>query len=234
MIKKSEYGSIGGGIVVVGVMVMIVAMLFDAKFEINLRDAPIAEPPPAVRVYMPMDCVVDVSNWMVDGQRSYGRGVVVNYGGETFVLTSSMIFTHGGEIMINRDVDSNSRVAYAAEIIHRSDDWGLVALDCSLEGAPAIEINEFPNHPPNGRVLVGEHTVNTLEYLNDNWVLLDGGLPPEATGMPTENAGGLVGIIVGLNRANQEQAIMVGNRAIREFVDQLTYIEAPLPLRAEQ
>jgi hypothetical protein len=168
-----------------------------------------------------MDCVVDVSNWMEDGQRSYGRGVVVNYGGETFILTSSMIFTHDGDIMINRDIDSNSTLPCAASIIHQNDIWGLVALDCYLEGVPSVEINEYPNHPPGTTATVGTWgEVNTLEYISDDWVLLDGNLPSEATGMPVEDKGGLVGIVVGLNRVDKTQSIMVGNRAIKEFCNQ--------------
>ena len=232
MIKQSRYGKIGGVIAIVGLMVMVMAMLFNADLEINLWDAPLAEPPPMVeRVYTPSECVVDVSNWTAEGQRSYGRGVVVNYGGETFVLTSHMIFTHEGYIVVNAEDATGYRVGYAASIIHQSDVWGLVALECSLlEGTPSITLNAYPNHPPGTTATVGTWgEVNTLEYINDDWVLLDGSLPAIATGMPVENRGGLVGIIVGLNRVDKTQSIMVGNRAIKEFCNQAILMDVRPP-----
>ncbi len=226
MSRQPYHREIIVGIVVLGVAWMIV--LFNIHSETVTLDTPEIEYPPPMIVYdyTPSECVVDVSNYTPDGQRSYGQGVIVKDRGKTFVLTSSMIFTHEGDIMINHDVDSNTRrVACDATIIHQNDNWGLVALDYYFEGAPSIEINEFPNHPTDAQVLIGDQTVNTLKYMNDDWVILDGNLPPEATGMPAENDGELVGIIVGLNKANQKQAIMVGNRAIKEFVYQISLID---------
>ena len=209
-------------------LVMVVLALFqshsDPEVDALRYELKFPESPPVERVYTPSECVVEVSNYMSDGRRSHGRGVIVKDHGKTFVLTSSMIFTHEGEIAVDY-----VNVRYTAEIINQNDVWGLVALECSfMEGTRYTKINEFPNHPPDTQVLVGNWgEVNVLEYANDDWVILDGNLPAGATGMPTENAGGLVGIIVGLNRANVKQAIMVGNRAIREFTKQVTHMETP-------
>lgn len=201
---------------VIIIIISIITMLYQPPVD-QVQPLPTPELPIA-HIYTPSECMVEVSNHLKNGSRPYGKGVIVEHNGMTFVLTSSMIFTHNGEITIDY-----RNVRYAAEIIHDSEVWGLTALKCSLlSDTPSIEINDYPNHPPDTQVVVGNWgEVNTLEYMNDDWVIVDGNLPASATGMPTENAGELVGIIIGLNRANMKQAIMVGNRAIREFCDQV-------------
>ncbi len=169
------------------------------------------------------ECTLDVSNYRSDGSRSYGQGVVVQYEDETFVLTSTMIFTHGGDITVG-----TGRFIFTATISHRDDELGLVALKCDLrKGTSSANITEFPSIPPGVLVQAGENEVNTLEYMNDYWVILDGSFPADVTGLPVSQNGELVGIIVGLNRANMKQAIMVSNRGIREFVDELTRPDPP-------
>jgi len=169
------------------------------------------------------DCTVEVSNYKEDGSRSYGQGVVVQHQGDTFVLTSTMIFTHAGDITVGE-----GRFTFDAEISHRDEDLGLVALKCDLrEGSSYVTITDFPSIPPDVLVQVGENEVNTLEYMNDEWVMLDGGFPVDTTGAPVSQNGDLVGIIVGLNRVNTEQAIMVGNHGIQTFVEDMFRPEQP-------
>jgi hypothetical protein len=190
-----------------------------SEVAIETQDVANTSPPPAI-VYTSAisDCTLEVSNYLPDGRRSYGHGVVLQHNGETFVLTSTMIFTHEGDITVGK-----GRFTYTAEIACQDDDLGLVALKCNLrEGTSSVEVTDLPSIPPGVAVQVDEGEVNTLEYMNDYWVMLDGSLSVEATGMPVVQDNELVGIIVGLNRVNTKQAIMVGNQGIREFVDELT------------
>ncbi len=230
-------GDIEGFAIGLAIIVCIVVpcrIMFDIWHDKEVDSSqPPASPSQVERVYTPSEAMVEVSNYTPNGHKSYGKGVVVKNNGKTFILTSSMIFTHEGQIMVNRD--RRDRIACAATIIHQNDVWGLVALDCYLEGSPFVELNYDPNIPPDVQVFVGNlYTADTLEYINDDWVLLNNNLPPKATGMPVAcYYNGLVGVIVGLNSANQEQAIMVGNRALTEFCDQVVRMDAPLPLETE-
>lgn len=216
------------GVVVVALVAFLVMVVLSLIQSHSDPEADLSSPdPPIERVYTPSEATVEVSNYMPDGSRSYGKGVIVKHDGTTFVLTSSMIFTHKGQITVDY-----VNIRYTADIIHQNDVWGLVALECPfMEGTRTTKINEFPNHPPGAQVVVGDWgEVNTLEYINDDWVILDGNLPVSSTGMPTENDGELVGVIIGLNRVNVKQAIMVGNRAIKEFILQISLIDDAPPV----
>lgn len=185
--------------------------------EVDLLDPA----PQVVRVYTPSEATVEVSAYFGD-QRAYGKGIIVQRNGQKFVLTSSMIF--------NKDVDwitvETVEWTSMAEVLHQNDVWGLVALECCLPAAPFIELNDDPNIPPRVSVGINGWSASTLEYINYDWVLL-GDLPEDCTGCPVTQNGYVVGIVVGMNQINRDQAIMVGNRALKEFCDQATLIDAP-------
>jgi hypothetical protein len=178
------------------------------------------EPPPAVyledRVYTPSEATVEVSAYF-NGLRTYGKGIVIRHSDRTFVLTSSMIVAVAFD-KLEVKVEGET---YNAYFIDRNDSFGLVALECEL-GIPFVELNGDPNIPPLVPVGINGWSAWTLEYINDDWVLL-GDLPEgeDCTGKPVVQNGELIGIIVGMNRINRDQAIMVGNRALNEFVKTL-------------
>jgi hypothetical protein len=136
-----------------------------------------------------------------------------------------MIFTEWGDITVKW-----GEMTYEAEPIYINRELGLVALQ--IDGlVPTVELNFDPSIPPGIPVVVGGREVNTLEYINDDWVLLDGSLPIHHTGMPVTQNGEIIGIIVGLNIANQEQSIMASNHALNVFANQVSMLEVPpLPI----
>ncbi len=206
-------------------LVLVVFSLLQPHSDPEPVELKCPTPPPVERVYTPSEAMVKVSVYQ-DGQRSYGHGTIVHHNDQIFVLTSSMLFTKDRDsIIIDQDEHS-----FGAEILYKNDVWGLVALDCPLieMNIPFVELNGDPNIPPGVPVSVGDlYIANTLEYINDDWVLLDNSLPPKATGMPVTQNDALVGVVVGINRINMEQAIMVGNRALKKFCDEATLMNAP-------
>ena len=193
------------------------------------KEAPAIDyPPPQIkRVYTPSEATVDVSAYF-NGQRSYGKGIIVRRNGQMFVLTSSMI--------LNEDVECiavETEWTSTAVVLHQNNVWGLVALECHLPAnTPFVELNDDPNIPPLVQVVIDGLSASTLKYINDDWVLL-GDLPEDRTGCPVVQNDYIVGIVVGMNQINRDQAIMVGNRALKEFCDQATLIDiAPIDPRS--
>jgi hypothetical protein len=210
VIKILGWGQIIGGIIIMVVLIIMMAM------EATTPPSP---PPLSMHVYTPSECVIEVSNYLPDGRQTSGKGIVLDCNGEFIILTSSMIFTHEGEYRVGN---------CKAELIHQNDVWGLIALRCFLKkGTAAISLNETPNLLLGTQAWSGENVVQVLEYLNDDWIILTGNLLAEDTGMPVEQGRDLVGIIIGLNCIDTQQAIMVSIHAIREFVNQVILIDAP-------
>lgn len=207
------------GIVIVAsvaFLVMVVLSLLQHHKEADLG------PTPVERVYTPYEATVEVSAYF-DEQRSYGYGIVVRHDGQMFVLTSSMIFPKDVECIAVAMPECTSM----AEILHQNDICGLVALDCGFPAnTPFVELNGDPNLPPGVPVEINKWPASTLEYINNDWALL-GDISEDCTGHPVTQNGYVVGIVVGMNRINQDQAIMVGNRALKEFCDQTTLMDAP-------
>lgn len=212
-----------GGIAT-GLAIFLVAVLSLPQSHSDPEvDLVLPQPPPVERVYTPSEATVEVSAYF-DGQRAYGRGIVVRHNDQMFVLTSSMISSEKTDSIIVGG-------EYVAEVLHQNNIWGLLALDCFIgAGTPFVELNDDPNIPPLVQVGVNGWPASTLEYINDDWVLL-GDIPEEdCTGCPVTQNGYVVGIVVGINRINRDQAIMVGNRALKAFCDEATLMNAPLPL----
>jgi len=197
-------------------------MMYDIHRDKEVILEKISPPPPIEHVYTPSEATVEVSAYF-DGQRSYGKGIVVRRNGQMFVLTSSMIFNEDvGYITVEM-----AGITPTAEIFHQNDVWGLIALRCHLTNTPSIELNDDPNIPSLVPVGIKGLSATTLEYINYDWVLLGDLLEEDCTGCPVTQNGYVVGIVVGMNRINQNQAIMVGNRALKEFCDQATLMDAP-------
>jgi hypothetical protein len=204
----------GAFVFVIGAIgVLVTTMMYEA-----FTSPP--EPPPATyqedRVYTPSEATVEVSAYF-DGLRTYGKGIVIRHNDRMFVLTSSMIVA----VAFDRLEVKMEGETYNAYFIDRNDSFGLVALECEL-GTPFVELNDDPNIPPFVQVGVNGWPASTLEYINGDWALL-GDLPEgeDCTGQPVVQNGELVGIVVGMNRINRDQAIAVGNRALNEFADSL-------------
>jgi len=215
-------------VAVVVAVVMICFALYDTHRDKEVvPDELLCFVPKVERVYTPSEATVEVSAYF-DGQRSYGKGIIVRRNGQMFVLTSSMIFPKKTDsIIVGKE--------YVAEILHQNNIWGLTALDCFIAaGAPFIELNDDPNIPPLIPVGINGWSASTLEYINDDWVLLDDLPEEDCTGCPVVQNGYVVGIVVGINRINRDQAIMVGNRALKEFCDQATLMNAPPVLEMPQ
>jgi len=188
----------------------------------NITDGP----PPAIfnpvqidNSPTPADCVVHVSAWN-GNKRTYGYGVVVTHEGETFVLTSAMIFTEDYEVVTVDTKDTSQEV----EMKYKSEVVGLVALT-GVEGLPSIDTNVDPTIPPDVEVMVGTRLAMTAERLNDYWIVLDRELPRDSAGMPVNHFGSLVGVVVGLCSDNT-QAIMCGNAGLKWFCDKVNELEA--------
>jgi len=235
MSKKRICERIGITLAIIGFILAVVVMLFDShgyfddfkREHLNIRNAPAIEyPAPSIqRIYTAAEATVEVSAYF-DGKRSYGHGIVVRRNDQMFVLTSSMIFNEDVEY-ITVDIAGWTCIT---EVLHQNDVWGLVALEYYLlEDVPFIELNDDPNIPPLVVVGIKGVSATTLGYVNDDWVML-GDIPEEdCTGCPVTQNGDVVGIIVGVNRGNRNQAFMVGNRALKEFCDQATLMDiAPI------
>jgi hypothetical protein len=160
----------------------------------------------------PFDCTVAVSAYQGD-QRYYGHGVVVTHKGETFVVTSWMIFAEERDFITVGTGDTSQEV----EVLYKDADHGLVAL--TIKADWSVELNDDPNIPPEVEVFVGTKAVNTAEYIDEYWIVLDGELPIDTAGVPVTNWSRLVGVVVGRCVGDDTQAIMCGNRGLREFCD---------------
>ncbi len=229
-------------IVIVMVMVMVIVMVL-ALFQAHSDpEADSGQPVDAIVdatvdaivaiecVYTPSEATVEVSAYFCD-REAYGKGIIVRRYGQMFVLTSSMIFTKGTDKGI---VVTEGSHTYDGTIIHQNDIFGLVALECSLRvDTPFIELNDDPTIPPFVQVGINGWLASTLEHIDD-WVLL-GDIPEEdCTGCPVTQNGYVVGIVVGTNRTNCNQMIMAGNRVLKEFCDQVVFVDdAPLVLEVE-
>jgi len=225
VVKPLTVGRATTAFIALAFVAMLGVMLCDELKYVPV-DSPPVGPPPAVYVYTPNECVVGVSAYF-DDQRSHGKGIVIRHNGRMIVLTSSMIF--------NKDVEYITvpwrEWTFMAEILHQNNVWGLVALECGLPmNTPCVELNDDPNIPPLVPVEINGWSASTLEYINDDWVILED-LPEgeDCTGSPVIQNGALVGIIIGMNRIDQDQAIMVGNQALKAFCDQATsvWMDAP-------
>lgn len=172
-------------------------------------------PPPTIcydGLDTPENCVVTVSAFHGD-LRSYGHGVVVNYGGETFVLTSTMIFTEECDfVTIERE-----GVSQEVQVAYKDENIGLVALTGFVD-YPSTSLNKAPSIPPGIEVVVGSFDSRTAEYIDEYWVVLDGELPADTAGMPvTTDNGQLLGVIVGRCSDGSPQSIMCANYGLLEF-----------------
>ena len=168
-----------------------------------------------------IDCVVEVSAYHGD-KRSYGYGVVVTHGGDTFVLTSTMLFTEECDfVTITKD-----GIEIEVEAPYKNTAAGLVALTGDIS-YPSIRLNDYPNIPPGVAVKVVGWLSNvyTAEHLNEYWILLDAKLPVDSAGMPVMQNHQLVGVIVGICITDDTQAIMCGNYGLKEFCDQVNVLE---------
>ena len=216
----------GAIVFALGALLTLMGMVF---YDIYLGEEVRSMPPPVDRVYTPFEATVEVSAYF-DEQRSYGYGIVVRHNGQMFVLTSSMIFNEDVEYITVGMTEWSAR----AEVLHQNDVWGLVALECCfMSTVPFVELNDDPNLPPGVPVEINTLTASTLEYINDDWALI-GDLPEDCTGHPVTQNGYVVGIVVGMNRINKQQAVMVGNRALKEFCDKATLMDAPPVLELPQ
>jgi hypothetical protein len=198
--------------------------LYDGNFGIENQEVIVYDPPPAIRAPLTIeDCVVDVSALYLD-QMHYGKGVIVEHSGETFILTSSMIFVDPFESITVR-VGPNWIVR--GDIVHSNEVWGLTAVACEPGFNEGWPISEAPNIPPDTESTTtdGESIdlIEVLQYINDDWFLITG-VNGDYDGAPLINGGEITGIIIGVNRINTKQAIAVGNRAIKEFCDQVVEV----------
>jgi hypothetical protein len=193
---------------------MVVLALYDAHFD---------EPPmPFYAESCLEDFTVNVSS-LYDGGRRYGKGVIVESDGKTFVLTSRMIFVDDHE-KISVEFGTKGNWSVRGELVAINDEFGLACVTAEPGWSVGCKINDLPNWPPCTTVNMRGLTLNTLEYISDDWLLVEGGVTEDDTGAPTWMNGELVGIIVGLNSVDRSQAIMVGIRAIREFVDTISEV----------
>ncbi len=211
------------------VVAVVTAMIVMVVLALVCSDAEVDSPPvdtPVNNIFIPAsEATVEVSVYF-DNQRSYGKGVVVRHNEQKFVLTSLMILS-GGMEYINVESTGWSSIA---EILHQNSVLGLVALGCNLpDNTPFVELNDYPSVPPYVQVDINGWAVSTLEYINSDWVLLDNLPKEDCTGYPVTQSGYFIGIVIGMNRINQDQAIMVGNRALKEFCGEATLMNVPLP-----
>jgi hypothetical protein len=208
-----------GAFVFVGaaIAVLVATMLYEAF-------RPLPEPPLPVVIERESptieDCIVNVYA-IEDGQRRYGKGVVIEHKGITFVLTSQMIFVGNFE-EIGLEFGENWTVR--GELLSTDSVWGLAAIACEPGFNEGYEISEAPNLPPwtesNATTEKGQTPVKVLAYTHDNWFLVTG-IDENYVGAPLVNGKDITGIIIGVNSADTQQAIVAGNRAINEFVDSL-------------
>jgi hypothetical protein len=184
---------------------------------IVLYDAHFVEPPmPFYAEPCLEDFTVNVSA-LCNGGRRYGKGVIVENDGKTFILTSRMVFVDDHE-KISVEFGTKGNWTVRGELVATNVEWGLACVAADPGWSVGCSINGL-NVPPGTEVEMRGLIINTLEYISDDWVLVEGGVTGDDTGEPVWMNGELVGIIVGLNSVDRNQAIMVGIEAIREFVD---------------
>jgi hypothetical protein len=216
---------------------MMVVMLFDIHLENNFWDISIETPPPPVirKALTIEDCLVNVFTLTGD-QKRYGKGVIVEKNGETLVLTSMMIFMNDFE-SIGVEFGQKGNWTVRGELIATSPKWGLAGVAAEPAWHVGYPISDAPNIPPHTEStamdVTGGVPVNVLEYLNDDWYLITG-VDENYVGAPLINGEDITGIVIGVNSINEEQAIVVGNRAIKKFVAQMMLIDAPPVLETTQ
>ncbi len=201
----------GKGVVVVAVvsfLVMVVLTLFEVH----------SEPPLAVYAEPTVENFTIEVSALYNGSRRCGRGVIIENDGKTFILTSRMLFIDDHE-EISVEVGLEGNWTVEGKLIETNKEFGLACVVAEPGWNAGCKINDLPNVPPWTEVEMRGPTLNTLGYISDDWVLVEGGITEDDTGSPVWMHGELVGIIVGLNIENRDQAIIVGIRAIREFAN---------------
>jgi len=238
MIKKSNCGKIGAIVAVIAVVAMLGLAVYDSNSlyqEVRVDSPPpIVEPEPLTIE----NCVVGVST-LHNGQRRFGNGVIVEENGETFILTSNMIFVDDYEsITITIDEWTAS-----GELITTSDECGLAAVRSDPEFNEGYPISVASNIPAQTKSVaiseIGSAHVMVLNYISDDWFLITG-VDENFVGAPLVNGGEITGIVIGQNRVSLTQSIVVANEAIKAFVEQVMLLgktgppvlyEPPLPLQ---
>ncbi len=231
MNKETLYNKLTAGMAffaIVGAIVLATLLL------IGLARGLMSELPPLPIEQVPLtieDCVVKVEAVQKE-HKHYGKGVVVEANGMTFILTSQMIFVGGFEEII---IGAGEWTA-TGEVIATSKEWGLVALACEPGFSRGWPISDAPSIPPQTESTAVTATermpVEILDYINDNWFMITG-VDENYVGVPLMNGEDITGIIVGQNQANMQETIAVANWAIREFCDQVTLTDAPITWRIE-
>jgi len=191
----------------------------------NAEAPPVIEAPeapvPEEEMQGPFDYLVKVTAHN-PGDSHVGVGSLVTYDGYTFVLTSKMIFTPSDT---HYTVTTTEGEQYPAMMLEKDDRRGLVALAVANGEFEGIEVNEYPNIPPDVKVIVRNlekvFIVNVIRYLTDpDWLMLDGDLPGTCTGAPIVTSdSSLAGVVIGVNTEHAEEAFAVGNHAIRTFAE---------------
>ena len=194
------------------------------------KDSPRSDQPSPVPITIktkPVDCLVAVKHHTV-GKSYSGSGIIVTRKGMTFVLTSAMIFPKevGNIVVTKRDGRT-----WVASLIAHDKVRGLAALRIyEADKEPSVELSAL-NLLTGVEVLVrneyGKHEMKVARYLHKEyrWLILNGRLPDNCCGAPVVMDDDVVGIIVGINQSNEEQAIAVSMSAIRGFADNITHVE---------
>jgi hypothetical protein len=152
--------------------------------------------------------VVSIKHFTPDGTIA-GGGVLLQHKDALFVLTSSMVFPGDvGTITVFGDDD----IGRTATAISESEELGLMALSIEAENLVPYELTDEPNLP------VGDDVLTYLRK-NPDWMVVDG---VYITGEPIFRQDDLVGIVIGVNSVDENQAIVAGNNAIVAFADSLT------------
>ncbi len=217
-----------GAVVILAALPFVNLMIIDHMENNHDEMVPSMDAPPVCvpEEVDPINCLVKVTN-QIHESRYYGHGIIMERDKEVFVLTSEMIVVDGvGTILVT--FPSGEKVE--AELIVTNPDLGLAAL--KVEGLTAgMPFDTAPNLPPDVETeactLEGPGTATVKGYLksNPNWMLL-AGVDEDFVGAPLVNNGQVVGMVVGMNIANPEEAIAVGSQTLREFADQVVSMEA--------
>lgn len=199
------------------VTVVVVVLAIFALFYSICKDGPgwiPSEPPvpPAPVEVTVLDSLVLVKHNTPDGQIT-GGGVLLLHNDSLFVLTSSMLFPEdvGGVTVTPAD-----GILRRATVIAASKTLGLAALRVHELGTLLpYELSDDPNLPPGVEMVTG----NVLTYLrkNPDWMVMNGG--PYITGTPIVHQDDVVGIVVGVNSLDENQAIVAGNHALVTFAN---------------
>jgi len=201
--------------------------LYDAYTNSTPVVVEVIEPPNIPKVIELNDCLVEVSAHTPE-QRHYGNGVLMQKNGQTFVLTSEMIFVNEFESI---QVKYQNGLIDYAELIATDSLYGLAILDVG-DHMSGFEVDVAPNLPPDAETevftLQGNAHAKVKEYINADWMLLSG-LNNTFVGAPLVNGGQVSGIVVGVNRNNAKETIAVGNRAIYSLTDEVIHADAPVP-----